>query len=443
MRKHLTIVAFFAVAFFLVPSTWAGGIDNKTNWSIEYVRSLNRNASTDAADIVAYNPAGVIKMDEGLYGNLSVHAADKAYSNTIDGDKSEATGPSYIPGLFALYKQKKWAAMFAFSNYGGGGLVEYDDGTWRTQQAGFGIIGAANAQIDAAEAGGMLPPGVTAALLYYSDITNQSLEAESMYLGYTLGGAYQINDIFSVSLGARYIAAKRGVSGSVTVSAADSILGTQPGLTDDQTVDLEYDEEAAGWGGILGVNISPTEELNIGVRYETETTLDFEYSVDEGDALLSAMGIEDGESANRNLPAIFALGVSYQVTQQMRVETNLTYYLHANADWEGAEDDVDNGYDLAIGLMYYFSDTLEASVGFMYTDPGIDVEDMSPEAPELNAKTIGTGVAWSPVSDLVLNFGVGNSFYDTESFTDSETGTEVEYKKNNLFIGFGVQYKFL
>jgi len=445
MRKCLIIGLLLAVVLFLVPSTWAGGIDNKTNWSVEYVRSLNRNASTDAADIAVYNPAGATHMEDGLYGNVSVHYVGKKYTNTIDGDDSETTEPSYIPGVFAVYKQERWAGMFAFSNYGGGGKVDYDDGTWTTQQAGLGIIAAANAKLDLAEAGGLLPPAAPFAnLWYYADITDQNIEAESMYLGYTLGGAYQINDMFSVSLGARLIQASRDAKGSITVSAENSTVGTNPLVNPDQTADIEYSQEADGWGGILGVNIAPTAELNIGVRYETETTLDFENSVDEDSlGLLPQLGIEDGESDYRNLPAIFALGVSYQVNPQIRLESNLTYYFNENADWNGAEDDVDNGYDLGIGLMYGFSETLEASVGFLYTETGVDPEHMTPEAPELNAKTIGAGVAWTPVDNLIVNFALGNAFYDKDSFTDDATDTKVEYEKNNLFVGFGLQYKFL
>ena len=48
-----------------VSTLWASGIDNKTNWSVDYLRSLNRNAATDYADIVAYNPAGKTLMDDG------------------------------------------------------------------------------------------------------------------------------------------------------------------------------------------------------------------------------------------------------------------------------------------------------------------------------------------------------------------------------------------
>jgi long-chain fatty acid transport protein len=440
MRKFRTIGLLLAVVLFLVPSTWAGGIDNKTNWSAEYLRTWNRNASTDSADIVAYNPAGVTKMDNGLYGNLSLQYAGKDYTNTIDGDELDQSEPSYIPSLFGVYKQERWAAMIAFSNYGGGGSVDYGDGSWTTQQAGLGIIGAANSQLDLAAPLLPFPPS----FFYYADITDQNVEGESMYLGYSFGGAYKINDIFSVALGARYITANRDFKGSVTVSAENSTAGTVAGVNDDLTEDFDFKQDASGWGGILGVNISPTKQLNIGIRYETETTLDFETSVDEDTlGLLPELGFEDGESTNRNLPAIFACGVSYQFTDKIRVETNLTYYLNENADWEGAEDDVDNGYDLGIGLMYAFSETLEISGGFLYTETGIDPEHMLPEAPELDARTIGGGVAWTPVDNLILNFALGNAFYEKDSFTDDATDTKVEYEKNNLFIGFGLQYKFM
>ncbi|MEJ2098278.1 MAG: hypothetical protein P8Y38_14460 [Deltaproteobacteria bacterium] len=229
MRKLFTLSVCGAMVFLWVAAVWAGGIDNKTNWSVEYVRTLNRNAATDYADIVAYNPAGVIQMDDGMYGNISVHYIDKDYSNTIAGDESESTEPSYIPGVFALYKQDRWAAMFAFSNYGGGGKVEYDDGTWLSQQAGLGIIAAANSQLGA----GGLP-----STYYYTDISNQKIKAESMYLGYTLGGAYKINDMFSVSLGMRYIDASLESSGSITVSAANAYVNplTQTQVNPDTTV---------------------------------------------------------------------------------------------------------------------------------------------------------------------------------------------------------------
>ena len=80
----------------------------------------------------------------------------------------------------------------------------------------------------------------------------------------------------------------------------------------------------------------------------------------------------------------------------MRVEADCTYYFNENADWGGAEDKVDNGYDLGIALEYHFNDSLLASIGYLYTKLGVDPEDMLPENPELDANSIGVGIAISP-----------------------------------------------
>ena len=93
--------------------------------------------------------------------------------------------------------------------------------------------------------------------------------------------------------------------------------------------------------------------------------------------------------------------------------------------------------------MYAITKNLEASLGFLYTNTGIDAIHMIPEAPELDAKTIGAGFAWSPRNNLTLNFAIGNVFYDSDGFTDLATGMRVNYEKNNFFLAFGIQYKFL
>jgi hypothetical protein len=58
MKRVLTCAGGLLLSFVCVSAVYAGAIDNKTNWSAEYIRTLNRNAATDYADIAAYNPAG-------------------------------------------------------------------------------------------------------------------------------------------------------------------------------------------------------------------------------------------------------------------------------------------------------------------------------------------------------------------------------------------------
>ncbi len=109
----------------------------------------------------------------------------------------------------------------------------------------------------------------------------------------------------------------------------------------------------------------------------------------------------------------------------------------------GDENFVDNGYDLGIALEYTFNPKLKGSIGYLHTDTGIDAEYMLPEAPELNANTIGTGVAYEAIPGMILNFSLGNAFYEKDSFVESTTGTTIEYEKNNFFFALGIQYKFM
>jgi long-chain fatty acid transport protein len=417
------LFVFLCVAGLIAASAsplFAGGIENKTNWSAEYIRTLNRNAATDSADIVMYNPAGVMKMDDGLYGNLSVQFILKDYTNNINGVDLDSDEPSVIPGLFLLYKQDRWAGFFGLSNVLGGGEVDFEDGDATTTLLGYGIIS-------------MIPPAFG-----YNGIRNQKIEAEHIGLGYTFGGAFKINDMFSVSLAAMYVDTEKEAKGSVTIKSA--FFPFVP----DQTANVDFEEDADGWGGVIGVNISPTDQWNIGIRYNTKVDLDYDQKVNQDNfGVLPALGITDGGESTRDLPAILALGVSYKLNDKIRLETNLTYYFNEDADWMGDENFVDNGYDLGIALEYTFNPKLKGSIGYLHTDTGIDAEYMLPEAPELNANTIGTGVAYEAIPGMILNFSLGNAFYEKDSFVESTTGTTIEYEKNNFFFALGIQYKFM
>jgi len=85
MKKLFVSLCVAGLIVSSASSLFAGGIENKHNWSAEYVRTLNRNAATDSADAVVYNPAGVMKMEDGFYLNLTGQYVLKDYSNTFLG----------------------------------------------------------------------------------------------------------------------------------------------------------------------------------------------------------------------------------------------------------------------------------------------------------------------------------------------------------------------
>lgn len=419
MKKVLLCSGGLLLSLILTTSLFAGAVDNKTNWSAEYIRTLARNAATDYADIAAYNPAGTVKLDEGFIINGSLQFLAKDYENVLNGTTYKSDEPSYIPGIFGVYNKSKWSLFAAFSNYGGGGEVEFSDGNFTTNLIAAGIM--------------------QQSMGFYDTIVNQSLNAKSYYLGYTIGGAFSINDIFSVSLAARYIDAFKEAKGKLTLNSSGS--PAVPGINPLNAA-VEYEQESDGWGAIIGLNIAPNDALNIGLRYETETSLDFTNTVYEGQDILASLPVPiiDGESITRNLPALLGLGLSYNFTDKLRVEADFTYYFNEDADWNGAENNVENGYDIGLAVEYTFTDKLLGSIGYLYTSLGMEPQYMLPENPELDANTIGAGIAYAFTENFHTNVSIGNSFYDDDSFT-SPIGS-VEFKKNIFFMALGLEYRF-
>jgi long-chain fatty acid transport protein len=134
MKRLLVFLCVSALVFAVATPLLAGGIDNKHNFSAEYartLRTLNRNAATDSADAVAYNPAGTVKMEDGLYVNLSGQYAFKDYSNTFNGTEYDSDEPDIVPSLFALYRKDRWAGFAAFTIPAGGGSVSFYHTGWR------------------------------------------------------------------------------------------------------------------------------------------------------------------------------------------------------------------------------------------------------------------------------------------------------------------------
>ena len=405
MKKVAIFLSVACLVFSGASLLFAGGIDNKQNFSAEYLRTFSRNAATDAADVMVYNPAGVMKLENGRYVNLAIFHALKDYSNTIGGVEYESDEPSTVPGLFGLYKTEKWAAFAAFTIPAGGGKVEYDQGSATT----FDIIKLFQA-------------------LGYPDFT-QRLEADSFYYGYTLGGAYEVNDMVSVSLGLRYIDAKKEAKASGSV-----FNNPNPLIFPDRTFAVEYEETADGWGYFAGVNIAPKDRWNIGIRLETNTKLDFETKVKKDDLGLLTHGAKE----RQDLPGLLGLGVGYTVGPKIKVEASYTYYLEKNATWEDARlKDAGDSYDLGIALTYTFSPQLKGSVGYMLTDTGISPDDMLPEAAELDAQTVCGGILYEVTPGLNLNFAVQHTFYE-----EGTTSTGIVYEKDVTGLGVGIQYRF-
>jgi long-chain fatty acid transport protein len=387
-----------------------------------------------------------VKLQEGFTINASGQYLDKDYKNKIDGKNFESDKSSAFPGAFVVYKKEKWTLFGSFTFVGGGGEVDWDDGSVTTVALGAAPDRIMNGTLQQQPPAGLGFP--SAPLFTYYGITDQHIRGKSYDLGYAFGGAYAINDIFSVSAAIRYVDGTYEADGSVTSTPTPTgafYLGLLDKSTDPITTKVDFDQDADGWGAIFGVNIAPNDRLNIGARFETKTELEFDTDIKKGEEVLKAgFGIEDGKKYNKDLAPSLGIGVSYWLTEQLRMETNLTVYFNEEADWEGSEDNVDNGYDAGVALEYHFTDSLLFSIGYMHTDLGFEPVDMLPENPELDANTVGGGIAYAYNQKFHINFGLGHTWYEDDDFKSSTLGgAKIEYEKDVTFVAFGLEYRFM
>jgi long-chain fatty acid transport protein len=409
----------------------AGGIDNKQNWSARYVATGSRNAATDGVDIAAYNPAGIMFQEDGIGLGLDVHYILKDYEQSytkfpagpvLNRDQDE---PSIIPGLFATYKSGCWGIFGSVTNNGGGGKVKYESGNAITNEIGASLFLNPTA-------------GISGTLL-----SNEKIEAESMYITYTVGGSYQINPMFSVAAGIRYVDATKDVEAFAdTTSPLGPVFGS-------------YDEEADGWGWVASLNFKPREDLLFAARYESQVDLEFETSVKNttllGAGVLNELGRTQGAKSDRDLPAVLGLGVSWDAMDRLNLNTSFTYYFESSMDWTGYDDvDLDNTYDLAVSATYSFLDNLRGSIGYMYTDVGMDAKDFKlteQMSPVLDAHSFFCGLGYDFTERITFDLGLMTNFYDDQTTPDNIPaivggGKPVTYGKQNTAVAMGVAFKF-
>ncbi len=442
MKKLLVVM--MAAVLLSAGAAYAGHVENSNCLSAEYYLTSARTGATDAADIAMYNPAGTVFLPQnGLFMSFSSQFVYKNFENEYAGTTYEQDEPSYSPSLSLVYRQDDWAAFFVANSPAGTGGVNWKNGSATTAQMIDKIVAGART-----DAGAFAATGATT-------VYNQSIEASSVYIGLTLGGAYKINNWISVSVAGRYITADRKVKAAARFNADILIAGADPNTT---TVDLEseYEYEAQGFGGIFGIDIRPFEGLNIGLRYETVTRMEFEYSMKKRNVSVTgesgvAAGLQtailkdlasldrDGQKYRYDLPATFSIGAEYIIMPGLAFQTAFDYFFVEQADWaaESNAKYIHDGWEVSAGLVYQLLANLKIGAGIQYTDMNIDPAGLSPENPVLDNWTFTAGVIYNIMPDLALTIGANYTYYLSEK---NATGT-VTYDKTVAAAAFGIQYR--
>lgn len=421
LQFHSTLALALAVGSLI----HAGSVDNRNNNSADYIRSVSRNSSLEGADITIYNPAGTVRLKDGLHLSLSNQTVAKYNKHSMQSSdlfyESDIVSPLY-PTAFAAYKKDNWAAFGGFSFPGGGGELRYEEGS--------NTVSIIQSNLQA-----MNPS------------RNANAYLRSVYYGGTLGGAWSPRPWVSVALAVRALYARTDIDVD-----ADTVLA--PGTS---TKVIDHMEEARGYTGVLGVDFFPTPELNLAVRFEGPTSLEWEVqrsdlnlnSVIKGaatragfTAILRGTLRDKGTTFQRDLPANLGLGAGYGILPALRADLSFNYYMNTLADWGGKENEHADGWEAALGLEYAWAFGLKTSLGGMYTVSGADTKTYSVENPALDSYTIGTGGRY----DLGRKFSISAGFAANIALGDevrivTPAGTSfADLEKHVLVYAIGVEY---
>ncbi len=440
MKKLFIFFGWLAILISLSSVTSLASIDNLSNMSAEWIRTGNRNAATDAADITVYNPAGVTCLKDGLHINFSNQTLIRQPSHSFNlnlpgggGNESlEQDGIDWLlPNLYGVYKKKNWAIFGGIYIPGGGAVANYTDGSINTKFIGSLTVLSSNGALQS--------------------FRNDWLEASSYYIASTIGGAYAFNDSISVAVGLRHITAKNEISsGMIFTDAAGG----------DHHYKLETEETANGFGGTLGFNLKPHEKINIGLRYETRIELDFETEVNRNDFPQEFQLAVDNAKNRRDFPASFGLGVAYDVNPKLKLEYDYTYYFQDDADWgknEAGEDLSDlagETWSMGVTAAYQHTPKLLLSVGAIYTYfnwNNIDNYYQTLGAFEVlywNNWNFGTGFAYQINPKIKFNFGISWTIWEDKTI-DFKRGENlglgratVNTENSSGTIAFGIDVAF-
>jgi long-chain fatty acid transport protein len=420
--------------FFLGAGDLLANIDNLSNMSAEWIRTGNRNAATDAADIVVYNPGGVTELPDGFKVNIANQTLIRKPTHSYDlgmGRESHQQDEAdyFLPNLYITYNKDNWAIFGGYYIPGGGAVVDYPEGSITTD-----LIGAQLASSP-----------------YFDYYTGEYLEAESVYHTLQVGGAYKINDMVSAALGFRYIYAENSIKAGLT---AQNLGG---GLLPTTALSVDVTGEGSGTGTIAGLNLNLTPSLNLAAQYQSKVELDIKTSVDHDN--ISELGFDlftDGEKNPRDLPGMLGIGLGYDFSDKLYAEVNYSYWFQTECDWgrdgEGRDiaDLAGDAQSAGITVSYRFTPDLLVSVGATYTDFLWEDMDAYYES-SLGAYEvlysdnwhIGCGIAYDLTQNVTFNLGLARTIWEDADLTNSNLpGVTIETKNETTIIALGFDVGF-
>jgi long-chain fatty acid transport protein len=222
-------------------------------------------------------------------------------------------------------------------------------------------------------------------------------------------------------------------------------MAAYAGQTQDRSVDAE--ETGNGFTPILSANYSPSDKINISLRYEFKTKLELTTKVNGG---MDGGGLFiDGEKVIADMPAMLAVGGEFKPMDKLLVGATFNTYFDKNVDYDGSEAvDIDmidkNFYEYGLGAEYSFSDKLRASLGWVATSTGVNENYQSDMRYSANTNSFGGGIGYRITPMIDLNLGGQFTMYQdvTKDYTRALGAFTETYGKQTWLVALGLDFYF-
>lgn len=473
---------------------FAGGILTNTNQSAHFIRMVARDASLQI-DAAYTNPAGLVKLNDGFHFSFTNQSAFQTRTITstfapFAGFGGSATkefegtaSAPIIPSIQAAYKTGKWVLSGNIAVTGGGGKATFDRGL-PSFEAQLAVLPGTVTQLG--KLVGQVMPGATLSANQYS--VDAYMRGSSFIYGAQIGGSYEINDMFSAYAGFRLNIVNNKYEGHLRniminptsnvpalgtgamVSAPDYFNGlaqnpalpaqykpTLEGLAT-KTSDMYLESSQSGWGisPILGFNFN-YKNLNIGMKYEFKTALNVENKTKRDDT----GQFKDGVNTAHDIPALYTVGVSYQITPKLLASVGYHHFFDSDAGMATVTNPANtsekiekqnfiNGgtNEYLAGIEYQIDRMFLVSAGGQITRYGVTDGYQTDLSFSCNSYSIGLGGAVNVAKNVKINVGYFWTTYsdyeknwDNYNYLNAGAGKDVFARTNKVFAA-GVDISF-